>query len=245
MKCSYLSYFIVAFFFFSSCKKSTQPDEPSDGKRFDFVLYDGLTLSNTPDISKAFEDNYERILDDLQVENMPSVTIKIWADYDNFLDAMGADIGVRYTGATGYVFGMQEIRLYHTTRILSAVVHEFAHLVSMQVNSRIANNPRWLWEAVAVYEAQQFVDPKTLSYMVSGDYPTLSDLSTDFNSNAQNIYNIYKVGYVLLEYIIQSWGAEAVIDLIKNNGNIPQVLQVTVQEFEAGWYRFVEEHYLK
>ncbi len=241
MRPKYLPFFIIVFFFLSSCKKNLAPNETSDEKHFEFVLHDGLSSSISSDISKELEGNYQRIIDDLQIEFMPEVTIKIWANYNNFLVAMESDIGVRYPGATGYVFGMQELRLFYTGNVSLAAVHEFAHLVSMQVNSRIPNNPRWLWEAVALYESQDFIDPKTLSYMVSGDYPTLSELNTDYNSS---YHNIYSVGYVLLEYVVQTWGMETVIELIENNGNISTLLGITTQEFESGWYQFVKDKYL-
>jgi hypothetical protein len=111
----------------------------------------------------------------------------------------------------------------------------------MQVNSSIPNNPRWLWEAVAVYENNEFVDPRTLSYMVSGNYPTLEELNSDYNSG--NHY-IYSVGYILLEYINETWGMDKVIELIQTNGNIPLTLGIAVEGFESGWYLFIEEKYL-
>ena len=94
---------------------------------------------------------------------------------------------------------------------------------------------------MALYESNDFINPGTLPYMVSGDYPTLSELNTDYNSSN---HQIYSVGYVLLEYIIQNWGMDEVIDLIKTNGNLQSVLGVSVSEFEYGWYRFIEEKYL-
>ena len=51
--------------------------------------------------------------------------------------------------------------------VVVAIVHEFAHCASMRVNPAIANNPRWLWETVALYEAGQIVDPRTLPYMTA------------------------------------------------------------------------------
>ena len=233
--------FVVAFIFLPSCKHSTTPDEILDNEHFDFILYDGLSPSIIPDISNELENNYERIITDLQIMNMPAVTVKIWADYDNFLEAMQTDIGVRYTGATGYLFGMQEMRLQYSDEVSQTAVHEFAHLVSLQVNSNFANRPRWLWEAVALYECQDFVYPKSLPYMVSGDYPTLSELNTDFNSSN---HSIYSVGYVLLEFVVQTWSMAKVIDLIKTNGNIPSVLGITTQMFESGWHQYVEDKYL-
>ena len=204
-------------------------------------MYDGLTSANILGISQELERNYARILSDLRVDSMPKITAKIWGDYNHFLEDMENDIGIRYTGATGYVFGMTEIRIYYNSQASVTAVHEFAHLVSMQVNSRIPNNPRWLWEAVALYETNEFVDPRTLPYMVSGNYPTLEELNSDYNSGNRSIYS---VGYVLLEYIVETWGMDQIIELIQTNGNIPLSLGITVEEFESGWYQFIEEKYL-
>jgi len=63
----------------------------------------------------------------------------------------------------------------------------------------------------------------------------------DYNSSN---HSIYSVGYVLLEYIVLTWGMDAVIDLIKNNGNLSNSLGLTTREFELGWYHFIEEKYL-
>jgi hypothetical protein len=172
---------------------------------------------------------------------MPKVTVKIWSDYDNFLQAMEDDIGTRYVGATGYIYSNSEFRIFYNQEVAMTAVHEFAHIVSMQINSSIVNNPRWLWEAVALYENNEFVNPGTLSYMVNGNYPTLEELNTDYNSGNQIIYS---VGFILLEYIVYTWGMDDVIGLIQNNGNINGRLGITVQEFEMGWYEFVEQKYL-
>jgi len=37
---------------------------------------------------------------------------------------------------------------------------------------------------------------------------------------------------------------DTVIRLIETNGNIDEVLDLTVQEFELGWYSFIESEYL-
>lgn len=246
MQYKFLVIIIFALPLIISCSKGTDSneilhDEIFDNERFSYIFYDGLGSKNISKISENLESHYKRIINDLKIQEMPKVTVKIWADYNNFLDAMQTDLGTRYTGATGYVFGKTEIRLYYTNQVAIAAVHEFAHLISIQVNSKIPNNPRWLWEAVALYENNEFVDPKGLSYMVSGDYPTLAELNTDYNSGNQSIYS---VGYVLIEYIVETWGMDTVIGLIKNNGNISGLLGITPQAFESGWYQFVKVKYL-
>ena len=237
------SLFILLLFItsFLSCSKNTTPVEPINEEHFEFILFDGLNTSDILPTSTALENNYQRIINDLHVADMPKVTIKIWADYNHFLNDMESDIGIRYTGATGYIFSFTELRIFYNNQVAVAAVHEFAHLVSMQVNSTISNNPRWLWEAVALYENNEFVHPNTLAYMISGDYPTLNELNTDYNSSN---HRIYQVGYVLLKYIVDNWGMDTVIELIQNNGNLSVSLGLTTTEFESGWYQFIEDRYL-
>jgi hypothetical protein len=241
MQVKYTLYILSIFLLFLCCSKNTNPVKPINFEHFEFILFDGLNNSDILHISTALEDNYQRIIDDLRISEMPEVTVKIWADYNHFLDDMENDIGIRYKGATGYIYGPTESRLYFNNQVADAAVHEFAHLVSMQVNSTIPNNPRWLWEAVALYENNEFVNPRTLPYMVSGDYPTLNELNTDYNNSN---HNIYQVGYVLLEYIVVTWGMNTVIELIQNNGSLSASLGLTAYEFESGWYQFVEGKYL-
>ena len=239
MKSQYFCFLLLVSFCILSCSNSVDSNDRSPKSHFEFVLYDGLSSSIISDISHELEKNYTRIISDLDVQNMPTVIVKIWADYDNFSEVMRASLGSNHVaGATGYVYNMIEIRMLYGTRAPLTAVHEFAHIVTLQVNSSIGNNPRWLWEAVALFEAQEFYDPKTLPYMVSGDYPTLSELNNISNNN------IYSVGYILLEYVVETWGKYLVIELIKNNGNISATLGITTLEFESGWYQFVKEKYL-
>jgi hypothetical protein len=217
--------------------QATAPDE----EYFIYVLYDGLELEDIAEISEELETKRDGIIDALKVDNIPKTTVKIWADYGNFLDDMEADIGTRYTGATGYVYDENEIRFYFNNYAPLTAIHEFAHIVSMHVNITIPNNPRWLWEAVALYLTDDFIHPKTLPYMVSGDYPTLSELNIDYNNSN---HSIYSVGYVLLEYVVETWNMDTVIQLIETNGNLNQVLDLTTEQFELGWYSYIESDYL-
>ncbi|MFC1527526.1 hypothetical protein ACFL5D_02120 [Candidatus Neomarinimicrobiota bacterium] len=225
-----------------SCNNNVSDyDNGFDNEHFIYTLYNGLTNSDIIEISIELENNYYRILSDLHVDVMPTIRIKIWSDYSSFEQAMLDDLGQIYNGATGYLYGPEEIRMYlnHNTEMIA--VHEFAHTVSMQVNPSIPNNPRWLWEAIACYEGGPFYDPKTNPYLVRGQYPNLAELNIGYNNSNRSIYS---VGYVLLEYIIDTWGSNTVIELIKQNGNINTVFGTSVTDFENGWYKFIEEKYL-
>src|SRR5258708_17173252 len=70
-------------------------------------------------------------------------------------------------------------------------VHEFTHTVVLKLlldqeptpidskafDKKFSTFPAWLWEAISVYEAQQFVTPKTLPYLNNGTYPGITELT--------------------------------------------------------------------
>ena len=231
--------FLSAVLFIAACSSSTGPYSWSG--QFVYDLHDDLSMVEIGNTARELEENIGRITSDLQVEELPVITVGMWGDYDNFLQAMEDDIGTAYYGATGYVFGMEEIRVFQSPDAPETAVHEFSHLVSLYVNPAISNNPRWLWEAVAVYEAQQFVNPATLPYMVLGVYPTLEELNDPYSPSNP----VYQVGYVLMEFTIETWGSQSMIQLILSCGDIQETLGVSVSTFEANWYSYVEDTYLQ
>lgn len=164
----------------------------------------------------------------------------IWSDENKFNEVMLAHLGHGYTGVTGYVDGPAELRILLTSGAPLTAVHEFVHNVSLNLNRNIGGNPRWLWETVAVYESQDFTHPNSLPYMVSGDYPTLEELTTRDDPGRSKVY---EVGYILGEYIVETWGIKALRDLILDFGDLSAVLGISASEFESGWYAWVRARY--
>lgn len=75
--------------------------------------------------------------------------------------------------------------------------------------------------------------------MRNGKYPTLAVINS-----YDNVYE-YNLGYVIVEYIVKKWGMPEVVNLIRENGDIQKVLNITTEEFEQGCYKYIEEQYLK
>jgi hypothetical protein len=239
---------IGILFCFAGCKSNSGPTEwdnqlvlrlITSTPRFEYY-FDLPEQSQIQSIMDALERNYSRIISDLAAINMPVVRAKIWSDETGFYKAMMEDLGRIYNGADGYVIGPDELRLLLTQRGTTTAVHEFIHCVSLNLNDTIANNPRWLWETVAVYLSQDFIHPNSLSYMTAGNYPTIDDLNSSYNSNR----TVYQIGYVLGEYIVENWGIIALQNLILKNGDIEAVLRISVLELETGWYEWLEKRYL-
>lgn len=225
-----------------ACKDEHVNDETAikTGTVFKFVLYDGLSNEITISIRTKLEENARRIKTDLSVQDTGIYTVHIWGNNESFLAAQERLIGQRYPGSTGYVMGPFDMGLLNISGIAENAVHEFVHSVTLQVKINFANNPRWLWEAIALYESGGFIHPRNISYLMSGNYPTLSELNSNYNTGARKIY---EVGYLLSEFLKQTWGMEKVVELIKENGNLQLVLSITTAEFEAQWKQYVETKY--
>jgi len=206
------------------------------------VLADRVGTDLINGVIEALESNYPRFTADLRTGDLSATSVWLWQDEDSFYADMASRGSVYRSG--GYVRDAHTIELLAlptapSAGIARAAVHEFAHVVSMAVNPSIANNPRWLWETVAVYENGELIDPRTLDYMRAGRYPSLADLNADWNVSHQ----VYQVGGVLGEYIVRQWGMDGLVRLIRTNGGVQAALGVSVAEFEAGWRAFLQAEY--
>jgi hypothetical protein len=209
------------------------------------IFYTKLDDKNIKEIAGSVENNYTRIITNLQSHELPIVSIHFYPDSASFRE------GVKYWVRNPPVF-MQGITLgdsaihmispdapnsddYQT--MIRGTIHEFAHCVSRHINKTIVNKPRWLWESVAIYESNQTSDPHQLSYLVNQKPPTfkeLNDISKPY---------VYEVGYFIAEYLVEIKGNDVLNTLIKNNGNIQQTLNMDDEEFIKQWFAFVKKKY--
>jgi hypothetical protein len=123
------------------------------------------------------------------------------------------------------------------TQATTVITHELTHCVSLHLKLDSANNPRWLWESVALFEAGEWVDPGAQPHFTNGATPTLAEL----NQIADR--RIYDVGYLLGEFIVSRGGVAALRALILNAGNVQQTLGLPAAEFERQWLAFVRQRY--
>jgi hypothetical protein len=152
---------------------------------------------------------------------------------------------LRYFGrridTTGYVTGPDQLRVLAVPAVARNATHELTHCVSLYLNPTIANNPRWLWESVALYENGELVDPRTLDYLVAGRPPTLAELDADVTSSRR----VYEVGYTIGEFVVARGGQQALVGLIRANGDTGAVLGLSATAFVDDWLAFVRQRYLQ
>ena len=129
------------------------------------------------DIATALESRYGRVTSDLATGEVARITVEVWSDEASFLAEMERFFGRRYN-ANGYVTGPTVLRVLAVPSVARNATHEMSHAISLSVNPTFGNRPRWLWESVALFENDEFVDPRSISYLAQGRFPTLGATPT-------------------------------------------------------------------
>jgi hypothetical protein len=246
-----LAIFVVSLLLACSQKESdgiTNADREREYRsaHFKFHLTE-FDQSGIAAIAQHLEDNFSRVANDLNAANVPIINVYFYSDRNALGRALNIPnppswvVGGASAADQIHVMSPHAPNLGRSlNEMLTIFVHEFAHCLTLHIAARSGNNPRWLWEGVALYEAGQFVHPNRVPYLLNGNPPTLAGLNANWQTNTQ----IYDVGYLLVEYIVETWGKPQLANLIRSLGDIQAILGISVAAFESGWYEFVKVKYL-
>ena len=218
---------------------------------FTFRFSEGIDTNKIKELAIYLEDNYSKISNHLKTIPAPDIEVNIYAQRWKYIRATGN------WNASGNIEGISKLHFVEQAwgegDAKKTAVHEFTHAVVLKLlldreqqplnakdfDNKFASLPVWLWEAISVYEAAQFKDPKTMAFLSGGAYPSLSELNSRSKGG-----KIYSVGFILIEYILHQYSQDKLIELIANYGDVQKVLNVTAEEFSKGWYDFVNTKYL-
>ncbi len=219
---------------------------------FTFLFSSSIDTATIIELANVLENNYSRIGADLKTQPSDNIETNIYAQRWRYIKATGN------WSASGNIEGISKLHFveqaWGESDSKKVAVHEFAHTVTLKLlldnetqpvdsksfDKKFSTFPTWLWEAISVYEAKQFVDPKTLSYLNNGQYPSISELNNRLKGG-----KIYSCGYTIIEYILAKYGQDNFIKLIKNYGDLHSTFNVTDDQFCEDWYQFVKGKYLK
>lgn len=147
-----------------------------DKSNINYVSVGDVPISKIEEIKKTVDIHKNRIIKNFNVHNMPDVTVKVWQDRNQFETEYGDD--AEYV--QGYVVqSAWEARFFNGQPDLGlGVVHEYSHLVTLALNPSFNNNPRWLWEATAIYESGRPAIPNisSLKCFSEESFPTIESL---------------------------------------------------------------------
>ena len=221
-------------------------------QHFSFLFSSSIDTAAITKLAAALESNYLRIGNDLQTKPSNKIETNIYAQRWRYIKATGN------WSASGNIEGISKLhfvqKAWGESDNAKVAVHEFAHTVTLKllldnerqpINSKdfdkkFSSFPVWLWEAISVYEANQFVDPKSLPYLTNGHCPTISELNNRLQGG-----KIYSCGYTILQYILSRYGQNGLIRLVKNYGDLKKTFDVADNEFCKNWYEFLKEKYLQ
>jgi hypothetical protein len=214
---------------------------PSANFTFRYTAMDAATVAET---AARVEAQHARIARDLGVASMGRVTVTLYPDQAALRAGVAPIVGTIPSFATGLVTGPYDVHVVSPNAVpggydvgITTIVHEFAHCVTLVVNPGFANNPRWLWESVALYEAGQIVDPRGLAYMTSLQPPTLAQLSQIADTR------IYDVGALIGAFIVETWDGDALPRLVRANGDVASVLGIDEATFVSRWMAYGRARY--
>lgn len=204
------------------------------------LLYSPVDSTNIDLIAGKLEADYSRILKDLKVKNIPVITVRIYPTLKSFHH------GINFPNAPDNIlataFGKDDLRTtsskapgIDSAMIVQGLAHEFTHCVHLNIDYS-PNNPRWLWEGIAMYESNWFFDPKEIDIIKNKQFPQLASLSNGME---------YMLGYVIIEAIKDIWGFNTVITLIRKRGNIQATLKLTPDQFEQQLFRHIYKKYIE
>jgi hypothetical protein len=112
--------------------------------------------------------------------------------------------------------------------------HEFTHCVHLNIDYA-PNNPTWLWEGLAQYEAPWFFNPADLEFIRKKEFPSFADFHSGLD---------YTLGYVIIEAIKDLWGFDTVLSLLKSRGNAEHTLNIDQKSFERKIYEYIYAKYV-
>jgi hypothetical protein len=204
-------------------------------------LYTPVDSLSIEIIAAKLESNYKKITGDFKIDNMPVTTVRIYPDLKSFHHGVNApdDTPPEFMATA---FGKDDFRMTspHTAGVDSAmlmrgVTHEFTHCVHLNVDYA-PNNPRWLWEGVAMYESDWFESPTQVYAIHDNKFPPLNKVVNGIE---------YMLGFVIIEAIKDQWGFDKVLELIKKRGDVQAVFNIHQQAFEKIIYDRIYEKYIK
>lgn len=194
------------------------------------------------DLSRMLEDQYTRITDNLNTTVDKKVSIYIYPDLSTFHAAINQPDAPDWVVGTA-VPGTTTIKMVNPAKagnrpysdMLKVVVHEFTHIVTMSINPDVNNIPLWLSEGIAVFEADQSqgTDETLSQAKSSGKYPDLKSLERDpYNFGTQGGYQF---SYSIIEYMVDTYGYDKVMALIKSPSEFEKILGLSEEAFQKQW----------
>jgi len=214
--------------------------EKKSTRHFTFLFSD-IDKTTADTIAATLERQYQKIVTDFKIKTLPIITVRIYPTAKSFREGINFPDAPPNILATA--FGKNDARMVSPhavtpeegSMLTHHIAHEFVHCVHLNI-AYAPNNPRWLWEGIAMYESGWFMNPAEIDVIKNKTFPPLMSLNNGLE---------YELGYVILEAIHDLWGFDTIIDLIKKKGDTNASLQMNQEEFDRRVYDRIYQKYVR
>ncbi|WBW96190.1 lipoprotein [Oceanirhabdus sp. W0125-5] len=195
------------------------------------------------DLTKELEGNYERITDTYKTYPEEKFDVYIYSDVESFHESLDL------TNAPGWVvssfMNYKEIHIVSPSNpgehhdydsILKAAFNSFTRAIIKRINS---NLPKWLSLGIPQYERQ--IKIKFPEGFKEDNIPELTELESPSSIEISTFY----ISYTVVEFIVDKYGYDTLIELIKKPDNYEEIFGFNKVEFEKKWRDYIIDKYLK
>lgn len=248
-------YIIMTFFILSSCNyksNSIQTSVSSLKKQMKidkFVFYsEDKDKECIEDLAKSLENNYKVITDNLEVNMEGKINIYIYPDIKslhvamNNINANDGLVGTDWGDNIKIVSPLNPGSMHNYDSVKKVLIHEFTHVIESKINSNINTIPTWINEGIATYEAKQTND-KTIEFVKlsvrENKIPTIESMSKEFDGQGGD----YIFSFTLVEFLINNFGYEKLVDIIKTPDELEKILGMSTKELEEQWVSYLKSNY--
>ena len=216
------------------------------GSEISLFWYEGSD-SFARELMDTCEEGLARLTEDIGTYPERPINIYVYASDD---DLKGALIfpqewtgGVAFPTFSTIAIGIAQGELDWGEK---ALVHELTHLVVHQVTfGPYGQLPLWLDEGLATYNEGE-LDPFLRSYLEEaiskGELISVRSLCSPFSAYAEKAYLSYAQSYSLVEYLLDNYGQESMLDLlaILKEGStydeaLTEVYGFDIDDLDARW----------
>jgi hypothetical protein len=207
-----------------------------------------LDSAQIPELGNHLESKYQNLLADFNIDKLPTTKIRIYPDFHSYHNAVLTPNAPKWQ--RGRAWRSDEIRMLspitakketgEDVQLNEVVLHEFIHCIHLSMIKNASRVPGWLWEGLAMYKGccQWTKNPTDLAYIKNKKYPSLRQIENDRTFQLK-----YDLGYFIIKFLEQKYGWETILQLIKENGDIQKVLNISIKDFEKEFYRYLENDF--
>lgn len=198
------------------------------------------------DLEKALEDNYNRISEDLDVNLERKIKVNIYPDIEQFHNEvdMGSTeewfVGAAKNGEIFMVSPLNSGSIHNYDSLLQVIVHEYTHIIVGEINNY---TDTYLNEGIAVVESKQVSDRAMKEYLKYVTHSNKLPSIDDMKNNYSNLEQPYAVSGGFVDFLLNKYGYEIVINIIKEPEKIENILGEDKQTLLEGWEKYIIENY--